>query len=297
MSARPAIGVCAAASVFVLTITAGRAQQPVTFRSTTDVVLVDALVRNGSSIVKDLVPENFQIFDEGFPQEIDGLVTEQLPIDLTLVLDESGSTSEVITRFAASAREVTALLHPDDRVRLVTFATDVVETAALQPGTQALPFERLQPAGGTSLNDALFLSLIRTQRPGRRQLIVAFTDGEDTTSVLGGAGLTKAAYRAETTLHVVLSGGPMAKLGQVPMPLRLLGEAAEATGGEMHAASAFGNAVQALEKVFADFRQSYTLRYRPTRVSRTGWHAITVRIRKPGAESFVVRARRGYFAG
>jgi hypothetical protein len=74
----------------------------------------------------------------------------------------------------------------------------------------------------------------------------------------------------------------------------LLKEATELTGGGLHPPGVFVNrsASAVFDKVYAEFRQSILLRYRPEGVAREGWHDLTVTI--PRFANLDVRARRGY---
>ncbi|MEX1129708.1 MAG: VWA domain-containing protein [Vicinamibacterales bacterium] len=266
-------------------------QQP-TFRTRTSVVLVDVLVRDGSRPVRGLQKADFQVFDEGFPQQIDELLPEQMPIDLTILLDASGSTAGAIESFKTSAAKVSGMLRPEDRVRVMAFATGPVELMRLtaDPGPQF--FAAPLPTGATSLNDALVLTLARARYPGRRHLVVAYTDGADTASVLDTVMVARVARRSDAVLHLVLAAdGPRSPADA----LRLLREAAESTGGGVSESSK--DAAVTLRQVFDDFRESYVLRYTPADVSSTGWHSIAVRVTRPDADRYTVRARKGYSAG
>lgn len=73
-----------------------------------------------------------------------------------------------------------------------------------------------------------------------------------------------------------------------------LRDAAKLTGGSLHPPGVFvdRDAAEIFDKIYAEFRQNYILRYLPTGVTRDGWHDVKVTIPKsPGTE---VRARRGY---
>ncbi len=74
-------------------------------------------------------------------------------------------------------------------------------------------------------------------------------------------------------------------------PLR---EAAEITGGKMYLPGVFTDRTAAgiFNKVFADYRQGYVLRYTPQGVKREGWHELSVTL--PSQSSYTVHARRGY---
>jgi hypothetical protein len=268
------------------------ARQRPTFRTGTSVVLVDVLVREGASPVRGLGRDDLQVFDEGIPQRIDELLPEQMPIDLTILLDASGSTSGVIDSFRRSASEVSSMLRPEDRVRLMAFATGVEEVAPLGASLPSRLFEAPLPSGLTSLHDALVLTFGRARDPGRRHLVVTYTDGVDNGSVLDAAAVARVARRTESVLHVVLEPtGSAAREDD----LRLLREAAESTGGGTSLSSR--DAVAPLRQVFDEFRESYVLRYTPTGVSAAGWHRISVRLTRPDAARYTVRARKGYFGG
>ena len=95
---------------------------------------------------------------------------------------------------------------------------------------------------------------------GRRHLVVAFTDGHDTTSVADGETLAFVAGRADSLLHLVLSGAYGTDFAQPPS-VKSLRQAAEESGGELHPPGRFNNVLAAFRQVVEDFRQSYVLRY------------------------------------
>jgi VWFA-related protein len=268
---------------------------PQVFRARTDLVSVDVSVRAGSTAVTDLTSGDFELLDNGVAQRIEAVSVEEIPVDLTLLLDTSSSTAGVIARFKANAQQLASMLRSDDRVRLIAFSDAVTEVFPLQGGSGRLPVESLQARGGTALHEALLLALARRPDAGRRQLLVAFTDGADTTSVVDAATVASVARRAECVLHLVLSPVYGAESG-TPLPTeRTLRDTAEATGGELHRPGAFGDAVDAFREVFRDFRQSYVLRYSAQGVAHDGWHEIKVRVTREGR--FTVRARKGYVGG
>jgi hypothetical protein len=74
-----------------------------------------------------------------------------------------------------------------------------------------------------------------------------------------------------------------------------LAEAAERTGGRVHAPIFGGSLVRMFEQVFDDFRTSYILRYTPAGVRPDGWHDLKVEV--PSQPRATIRARRGYIGG
>ena len=75
----------------------------------------------------------------------------------------------------------------------------------------------------------------------------------------------------------------------------LMVEAAELTGGAVHPPGVFTDrsAATIFDKIYAEFRQNYLLRYFPDGVTRDGWHDVTVTV--PKVDGLDLRARRGYF--
>lgn len=282
-------------SAVVAAATAAAAAQIVTYRVRTDIVFVDVSVMVDHQPVHDLRPDDFEVTDNGVPQRVEDVANEGMPIDVSLVVDLSGSVVDDIDAFTEDIRRFAALLRPIDRIRVISFASEVREVVPLAAvsGPLALAFGR--GGGGTSLNDALAYAMLRPDDPERRHLIIAFTDGFDTDSVLSNHRVPDLAQHSAAVIHAVLVPGHASTTSPLESGARAaLVEAAARTGGEAHTlGSAFGD----FKHVFEDFRASYVVRFKPTGVDPTGWHALTVNVRGPRAASAVVRARRGYFGG
>ena len=281
---------CAAIALVVLVAGDRPAAQQV-FRASTDAVSITVAVRRGSTPITSLGTSDFALTDNGVAQKIEALSLESVPVDLTLVLDASSSTAEAIARFKSSAETVAQMLRDRDRVRLIAFSTEVVEVFPMTPAGERLPMNRLLSSGTTALHDALLLALVRRPEPGRRQLVVAFSDGVDTSSVVTASTLADIARRSDCALHLVLSGSP----DSFPPTIRSLRDAAEATGGTVHAPGQFHDAVSALRRVLNDFRQSYVLRYTVSGVDANGWHDVDVRVTAPDSDRYVVSRAAGIF--
>jgi VWFA-related protein len=282
----------AATTVLVLAEPAAVAPQQV-FRLSTDLVAVDVAVRQGSQAVKGLTSGDFELVDNGIRQSVEAVSIEEVPVDLSLLLDASSSTAAVIEQFKANAAQIAAMLRERDRVRLVAFSTSATEIFPLTGAGAPLPVQRLAARGSTSLHDALTLTLIRMPREGRRQLVLVFSDGHDTTSVISGTRLAEVASRSDCVLHVVVTQST----GSPPATARSLRAAAEATGGALHTSDDATDAVTVFLRLYEDFRQSYVLRYTLTGVPSPGWHDVGVRVVSKDARRYTVRARRGYFGG
>jgi VWFA-related protein len=271
------------------------------FRSGTTSVSVNVSVRAGNTPATGLTASDFVLTDNGVQQAIDSVAVEAVPIDVTLILDTSGSTAGGIGRLVTDAREIAGLLRPIDRLRLLTIDTYVHQLLPMQPAKDHAWPSRISFNGASSVYDALVAGMIAPVDVDRRHLVVAMTDGKDTTSVLNAATVRDVAGRSDAVLHVVIVDLPSAPppvprnwLPRRDSDLDGLQEAARRSGGQLHRPGPLlSSTVRAFEAVFDDFRQSYVLRYTPARVRPDGWHEIQVKIERRG--NYTVRARKGYF--
>jgi VWFA-related protein len=272
--------------------TARRQDQKPVFRAHTDLVSVDVSVTRARRPLTGLTAKDFVLTDNGVEQVVEAITVEALPIDVSLVVDLSGSTASTLERVKADITRMAGMLRPTDRVRLIRFADDVRQIVPMQPATEPLPLDDLKPGQSTSLNDALFVALARPPELNRRHLVVVFTDAEDTWSAIENSSVPVIASRADAVLHVVLSTYDRTTDPSVMTTRQALRQAADVTGGDVRY---LRDAVGAFRQVLDEFRTSYVLRYTPRGVKREGWHELTVTVTRPG--TFTVRARRGYFGG
>jgi hypothetical protein len=263
----------------------------VVFRASADAVSVDVSVSRGNRPVADLTTSDFELLDNGIPQTIQALSSETLPIDVTLLLDVSGSVEgRVLERMKAGVIETAQLLGHEDRLRLIAVQHRLHEIFPFQPGGTRPPVDALAGVGGTSLLDGLVAAMARTAQPDRRQLVVAYTDGQDTSSVLDGATALAVALRSDAVVYIVV---PVDE-GSKPTGRTLLADLAERTGGQLFVTGSADPVTDAFRRAIGDFHASYVLRYTPVGVSRAGWHELTVRVT---SGSYEVRARKGYGGG
>jgi VWFA-related protein len=295
-----------AALVALGSIAPSLAQQDpkVVFRSRTEVVSVPVVVLSGRQHVAGLAAGDFDLRDNGVVQKIESVeqIAEAMPIDVSLVVDVSGSTEGNLEEYRSDVRQMAGMLRPEDRVRVVAFGTNVAEVVPLTNPRADLPVDRLETSWLTALNDALITVLVRPVPYDRAHLIVVFTDAQDTISVTTLDTVREVAARSDAVLHVVLtsgSGPSSPSRGLQPLigyryadARQALVDIAESTGGRRGWPGVFSNsAVGAFRDALSEFRTSYVLRYRPEGPP-ADWHSIAVDVKRRG--NFTIRARRGY---
>ena len=113
-----------AAAALFLTASGGMAAQTPTFSSAVETVRVDALVTDGHAPIPGLQPGDFEVFDNDVAQKVDLLAFQQLPLNVVLALDTSGSVSgERLEALRAASLAVLDELKGEDRRRSSCSAT------------------------------------------------------------------------------------------------------------------------------------------------------------------------------
>ena len=294
--------------------------QQAIFRADAAAVTIDVSVRRRNAPVGGLTANNFELLDNGVRQQIALVGIEEMPLDVTLAFDVGWFASMSFgNRSESVLANVAALLRPIDRVRVITFATDVREVFPMQgPETLSRGLLKMAPldlhrAGRPSqaqldvqrdpnllesFSDAILFGLARPPEAGRRHLVFAYGAGTDTGSILRyNEALVPVASRSDALLQiawrvswksVTLPEGinPGSHLTYIR---RVMDAAAAATGGSVWDVD---DAVGGVKSILADFRSRYLLQYVPTGVARGGWHDVTVTT--PKFPDYKIQARKGY---
>lgn len=306
-----------------LVILAAAAHAQEVFRSGVDGVVIPVSVRAGNKPVAGLTAADFELRDNGVAQNIRSVSAEDIPIDVTLLLDISSSVDgQLLERLKGAVADTAGLLREGDRMRLIAVSQVLREVFSLRPKTGAMPLDSLLAEGATSLYDGLAATMMRRSEMTRRQLIVAFTDGRDTTSIIDEGGVKAIARLTDAVVTIVvpvagtadeisrrltqrrgsidtLAGGsnvtvngqgPAAFLPESAPPI--LAELVAPTGGRIVTLAPDASVSRAFKASLDEFRAGYVLQYEPQGVAAPGWHEVEVTVKRRG--QLDVRARRGY---
>jgi Ca-activated chloride channel family protein len=271
------------------------AQETSIFRASIESVSVDVSVQQRGRPVTDLTMADFELQDAGVRQQLIEVGRETLPIDVTFVIDLSGSVQGPLLASLTRAIEATGRrLRPADRSSVITFNHRIRELRPLTEGGLPTPLALGTPTGQTSLLDALAVAFITTPESGRRRLTIVFTDGLDTTSFLDGATVVDLAKRAQAAVFTVALTAGSGRYPQPPAHEALFEQLAAISGGTLDVLQRDEDLSASFAKAFDDFRTSYVLRYTYEGPARPGWHDLAVRVTRRG--TYDVRARQGYFS-
>ena len=284
------------------------AAQVPTFRSSVASVRVDVLVTEDRRVVRGLRASDFEVTDNGVRQVVENALHATVPIDVTLIIDASGSTESIFDDIRRNGQRILELLRPQDRARVLVIETSAYELVPLLTVGErfVLPKER-QPGHLSGIHDAVLAGLVSRPDADRRRLVVVLTDGVDTRSITSAQTLDDVARRSDAVLHIVqvrpsavqvVPRSTSTRSGKRPAFIPF-GE--KSTGGRFHGSSADSllgakpgvNVIETVRAVFEEFRQSYVIQYQPRDVPAGGWHDVVIRVK--GVDPSGVRARAGYF--
>lgn len=271
----------------------------------------------GGGFYKGLTRDDFQVLEDGVPQEIVNFVQENVPVSVVLLVDASGSTRDAQASIRRAALHFAESLGPEDRVAIVTFNSQPVLilnwTNKLENIRLAL--ESIYAKGPTVLNDALFVIFddLLKEVDGKSAVIL-LTDGIDSGSQVSMSEALDLAARSEALVYIASkldeywtsAVGMRAEFTRRGLPIpdeikdhtilrarRALDRLARVTGGRVLKAEAFSSLTEVYAEVAAELKNQYYLSYIPSNPAKDGrWRNIEVRTR-PG---IVVRTRPGYYA-
>jgi VWFA-related protein len=289
-------------------------EQLPTFRSSANAVMVDVNVRDKNrKVITNLKASDFEVLDNGVAQAVDNVSYGKLPIDVTVALDVSYSvTGTLLDRLR---RGVTALMNDlkkEDRLKLMLFNNRVNRTVDLTGDTEAVDkaLKAASAGGSTALLDAISVALVSGSAPDRRQLVMFFTDGSDSSSVSMPSAVTTTARRARATLSFVMpslgnvvvtngsrTGGSTTTAITIAngLPARtdpVYTALARETGGSVFPVSASTDLAATFRQVLGDFRSAYVLYFNAKGVEQGGYHTLEVKVKR---DDTTVQARRGYW--
>ncbi|MFN0112158.1 MAG: VWA domain-containing protein [Blastocatellia bacterium] len=284
-----------------------------TLRIDTDLIAIDvtATDKNGN-YVRDLRPEEFQIFEDGKPQKLDFFaVTDEAtlsrPLAVVFALDLSGSLKPEETRtLRDAALKFTELMRGESVFAALAFNYKVKVLQGFTDDPRKLE-KALAKAdhfeGSTRIYDALdqAISILNRQAPRSRKnrpvrrVVIVISDGFDSASIIDRGELIRRAMATGVTVYSITLPSyilsPTQTTQRVITPLDA-SRIVSATGGLDFAATVkdFTPIFRALAE---EIRVSYALAYYPEKPDGK-FHNLSVKTTRQGTQLRVSRA--GYLA-
>jgi len=265
------------------------------------------------SFVGMLEKTDFKVLENGHEQSIEYFATTDVPFDLVLLIDMSGSTSDKRSLIRKSTQRFIAAARPNDRVAIVTFAytPEVVCPLTADRARLTESAGKIQGSGGTLFWDALKFTLdsvLGPKAPGRRRAVVVMTDGVD--NALGGgnggseisfADLLEAVRRSdELIVPIYLDTEGANSYSDFTKRMyenarKTLALLAQESGGLYYKARKIEDLNGVYDQVINDLGKVYSLGYKPSNEKRDGsWRRVEIQV--PSRPDVTARSRPGYFA-
>ncbi len=312
----------------LLSVTAGRAQQPATtqqpaappagnqppavdqndsqpaFKAGVDVVSLNVTVTEGPRYVTDLQPEDFQVFEDGVKQDLVFFNRANLPIALALLMDTSASMELRLPIAQEAAVGFARRLRTQDLAEIVDFDSRVIIQQTFTNDAKALEqaIRKTSAGGSTSMYNAVYIALRDLKKiiagnvdEIRRQAIVVLSDGEDTSSLMPFEEVLDLSKRSETAIYAIgLRSAESAGARGFKEAEFVLRQFAQETGGRAFFPAAVTELPNIYTQISDELSSQFSVGYTSKNPKRDGaWRTIVVRIGRP---NMAARTKRGYFA-
>jgi Ca-activated chloride channel family protein len=233
----------------------------------------------------------FRIFEDSKPQQVGNFSSEDVPLELVVAVDISGSMAPAMPKLKTAVKEFLRAVPSRDQVTLLGFNDNVfaLTRGATDPEERVRAVDRLAPWGATALYDVIARGIGMLGRQAGRRALIVFTDGEDQGSHVSLDDVERRLQASDVTLYMIGQGRGTTHDYLKNVMERLV----TPTGGRAFST----DSIDALRLAFGDLLEElshqYLLGYQSTNARRDEeWRQIRVEV--DGYSG--VRARQGYRA-
>lgn len=283
---------------------------PLTFATEARMVNLTVTARGvDGKLVKNLTSGDFTIYEDDKPQRIQFFARvfdpsraadegqEDAPdptaIDLGMLFDTSTSMEDVLKLSQNAAAQFLESIPRARALTTVFFDSDIRLSKYNSESQQGL-FDRIQKAkstGDTLLRDAIAVYLSRISDDPGRKIVVLFTDGEDTKSLISIGELKDLVRSSTVTIYPILFAGKYSDSTAGIQAKALMRDLADLTGGEVFLPRTFKDLAPIYAGLLDELAAQYVIGYIPEVDPAPGEHRLRVEVEREGVK---VRHRRGY---
>jgi Ca-activated chloride channel homolog len=267
-----------------------------------DIVLVNATVTDPyNRLVTGLDKEDFQVFEDGVPQEVAYYSSEDIPVSIGVIFDMSGSMSDKVNKARQSAVQFFKTANPQDEFFLVSFNEHAELTSRFTSSVEDLQSRLMYTAarGRTALLDGVYLGLSQMKGAhNSKKALLIISDGGDNHSRYSVNDVKNFVKEADVQIYSMgifeAGGGGTQEEMEGPS---LLTEMCDLTGGRLFRVNSLEELPDVATKIGMELRNQYILGYKPSNKTTDGhWRKIKVKVHPPrGLPPLNVFARTGYF--
>ena len=269
-----------------------------------DVVSLNITVVNSvARYLTNLDQSEFSVFEDGVKQDIVFFTRRAQPIALSLLLDSSASMEEKLGTLQVAAANFVRRLKPNDIAQVIDFDSRVSIRQAFTSNQGKLEAGILQAVSGgsTSLHNAIYISLkelakIRAQNDEdvRRQALIVFSDGEDTSSLVSFEEVLDLAKRSETSIYTISLRGTDTNTRGFREAEFVMRQLAQETGGRGFFPARIEDLDGVYDQIADELASQYTVGYISKNSRNDGaFRRVVVQVARANATP---RTKRGYYA-
>jgi len=262
-------------------------------------------VTRGGERQLGLEQDDFAIFDDRNREQMVTFARGDVRLTAAILVDSSASMVGARLRYAlGGAAAFVEALKPIDDASIMLFSDRLLHSTPFSNDLALLSsgLTNVEAAGGTALNDHLYLALKRLEQEQGRRVVILLSDGIDSHSALRMTEVTWLARRSRALLYWIRTDprqddrksrfSAWKDADDYRAELQLLGETVRESGGRIVALERLEDADEAFRDILSELREQYVLGYYPTDPRNDGsWRSVTVRVRDSALD---VRTRDGY---
>ena len=266
------------------------------------------------NFVTDLEQSDFQILENGVPQDIRFFSSEtDLPLRIAVLIDTSNSIRPRLQFEQDAAIDfLNRVIRPlKDQAFLMTFDNEpqVIQDYTEDVGRLSDAIRDQRAGGGTALNDALYMASEKLANPPLpkaadkevRRVIVLISDGADNLSDRAPSDATEAVIRSGAAVYAISTNTDWITLDQGDTPRKyeftdgdkVLQAFSDRTGGRTFYPYKVEDLGESFVQIGTELRHQYFVAYSPTAAPDNKYRTIEVRIDR---KNLTVRTRKGYYA-
>ena len=273
---------------------------PYAIRTNVDLVVLHATVRDGKGApVSGLGRDNFQVYEDKIPQQIESFSHEDLPVTIGLVIDASGSMRPKRPNVTAAAMAFVRSSNPEDQIFVINFNEHVsLGLPSNLPFTNnaaqlETALSRHANSGMTALYDAITRGIEQLQQ-GKwdKKVLIVVSDGGDNASKGSLPQVLSLVNQSNALIYTV---GIFDETDEDRNP-RILKQLSRASGGEAFFPVTLQQILPICEQVAHDIRNQYIITFSPTNKKADGaYRRIDVKAHDSAvAGRLSVSSRAGY---
>jgi Ca-activated chloride channel homolog len=277
---------------------------PTPFRAGVELVSLNVTVTDPANhYVADLEQGDFAVFEDGVKQDITFFNRKVEPVALSMLLDTSASMEDKLPTLQSAAINFVHRLKPNDLAQIIDFDSRVEIRQGFtskQPDLEAA-INQTAAGGSTSLHNAIYIALkelkkirARDEEDVRRQALIVFSDGEDTSSLVSFDEVLELAKRSETAIFTIALRGLNTQTKGFREAEFVMRQLAQETGGKSYFPAKIDDLNGVYGQIADELSSQYTLGYTSKNAKRDGaWRRVVVQVTK---SNLAPRTKRGYYA-